>query len=255
MWQDDTHALAAGAALPAVRSGGKTWYFVTVDSAFGLSLEAQITKIVADGGGHVLGAARYPQNNSDFSAHLLQAHTSGAQVIGFCCVAGDLVNAIKQAREFRIMAKHQITAFLIYITDIHALGPQTVQGLTFASSFYWNQNEVARGFADRVMAEHQARPGRSQAQVYAATSHFLQCVARAGTRDTMAIRRAMSALPPAYFGHEARVREDGRVLFDVTRYRVRAPADIHLPWDYYEAAGTLHPGEAFLPMDPKCKFF
>jgi branched-chain amino acid transport system substrate-binding protein len=254
MWQDDTHAEAAGAAIPAVRAGGKTWYFITVDFAFGISLEQQITQIVEAGGGKVLGSSRYPQNNADFSAQLLQAQASGAQVIGLCSVAGDLVNAIKQATEFGIQRKQQLTAFLVYITDIHALGPQTVQGLTFASSFYWNQSDSSRAFAKRFFAEQKAMPTREQAMVYASITQLLKSMAKAGTRETMAVRRAMSALPAEYFGNPTRVREDGRVLFDVTRYRVKAPADVHTPWDYYEAAGTLHPDEAFLPMEANCKF-
>ena len=256
MWADDTHALAAGAATPTVKAGGRTWYFITVDFAFGISLEQQITQIVQADGGQVLGSSRYQQNNADFSAQLLAAQASGAQVIGLCSVAGDLVNAIKQASEFGIQrsGKQQLTAFLVYITDIHALGPQTVQGLTFASSFYWNQNDAARGFARRFMAEHKAAPTREQAQIYAATLHLLKSMAQAGTRDTMAVRKAMSAIPAEYHGNPARVREDGRVLFDVTRYRVKAPAQIKAPWDYYEAAGTLSANEAFLPMEAACKF-
>jgi branched-chain amino acid transport system substrate-binding protein len=254
MWQDDTHALAAGGAIPAVRAGGKNWYFITVDSDFGISLEQQITEIVEGGGGKILGATRFPQNNSDFSALLLQAQTSGAQVIGMCAVGNDLVNAIKQAAEFGLTRKQQLTAFLIYLTDVHAIGPQIVHGLALSSSFYWNQNDESRAFAKRFMERHDTAPTRQHAQVYCSTLHFLKCMAQAGSRDTMAIRRAMSAIPPMYFGNEARVREDGRVLFDVTRYRVKAPADIKASWDYYEAAGTLHPNEAFVPMEAKCKF-
>jgi branched-chain amino acid transport system substrate-binding protein len=256
MWADDTHALAAGAATPTVKAGGKTWYFITVDFAFGISLEQQITQIVQADGGKILGSSRYQQNNSDFSAQLLAAQSSGAQVIGLCSVAGDLVNAIKQASEFGIQrgGKQQLTAFLVYITDIHALGPKNVQGLTFASSFYWNQNDASRAFAKRFMATHKAAPTREQAQVYAATLHFLKAVAKAGTRDTMAVRKAMSAIPADYFGQTAQVRGDGRVLFDVTRYRVKAPDQIKEAWDYYEAAGTLPAADAFLPQDPSCKF-
>ncbi len=256
MWADDTHALAAGAAIPTVRAGGKSWYFITVDFAFGISLENQIRQIVEADGGRILGSSRYQQNNSDFSAQLLAAQASGAQVIGLCSVAGDLVNAIKQASEFGIQrgGKQQLTAFLVYITDINALGAQTVQGLTFSSSFYWNANDSARAFAKRFMAEHKAPPTREQAQVYAGTLHFLKSIAQAGTTETMAVRRAMTALPAAYHGQTAQVRGDGRVLFDVTRYRVKAPAQITIPWDYYEAAGTLPAAEAFLPIEAACSF-
>jgi len=256
MWADDTHALAEGAAAPTVEAGGKTWFFITVDFAFGTSLEREVGAIVTASGGQVLGSARYPQNNPDFSAQLLQAQSSGAQVIGLCSVAGDLVNVIKQASEFGMQrgGKQTLVGFLIYITDIHALGAETVQGLTVPSSFYWNQNDSARAFAKRFMAEHKAMPTREQAQIYSATLHFLKSMAQAGSRDPIAVNRAMRALPADYHGRPARVREDGRVLFDVTRYRVRKPAEITTPWDYYEALGTIPPDRAFLPMNPDCKF-
>jgi len=254
MWKDDTRAMAAASAIPAVRAGGKSWYFVTMDTAYGISQEQQVAGIVEAGGGKVLGSSRYPQNNADFSALLLQAQSSGAQVIGLCSVGDDFVNALKQAHEFGLTSKQQITGFLVDLTDIHALGATTAQGLTFAASFYWNQNDTSRAFAKRFFAEHKAMPTREQGQVYAATFHLLKSIAQAGTRETMAVRKASSALPASYHGNAARVREDGRVLFDVTRYRVKAPAAIHTPWDYYEAAGTLHPDEAFSPMEANCKF-
>ena len=254
MWQDDTHAMAAGSAIPAVRAGGRNWYFITLDTEFGVSLQDQITEVVRAGGGSILGSARCAAADSDYSAQILKAQTSGAQVLGLCCVRDGLVSLIKQAHEFGVTPRQQLTTFLIELTDIHALGAKTAQGLAFSSSFYWNQNDSSRGFANRFFAAHKAMPTREQAQVYAATTHFLKSMARAGSRDTQAVRRAMSALPPEYFGHAARVREDGRVLFDVTRYRVRAPAEIRTPWDYYEAAGTLHAEDAFLPMEGRCKF-
>ena len=256
LWADDTHALAEGAATPTVAAGGKSWYFITVDFAFGTSLEREVSSIVTAAGGQVLGSSHYPPNNSDFSSQLLAAQSSGAQVIGLCSVAGDLVNVIKQASEFGIQrgGSQTLVAFLIYITDIHALGAETVQGLTVPSSFYWNQNDQSRAFAKRFMARHDAAPTREQAQIYAASLHFLKSMAQAGTRDAVAVNRAMRALPADYHGRKATIREDGRVLFDVTRYRVRKPAEIKTPWDYYEAVDTITPDKAFLPMNPDCTF-
>jgi branched-chain amino acid transport system substrate-binding protein len=254
LWSDDTHALAAGSAEPTVAQGGKTWFFITVDFVFGTSLERETSAIVAAAGGKVLGSVRYQQNKSDFSGELLQAQSSGAQVVGLCSVAGDLVNVIKQAAEFGLGrgGTQTLAAFLVYITDIHALGLPAAQGLTFASSFYWDQNDEARAFAKRFMAEHKAPPTREQAQVYTASRHFLKAMAQAGTRDAIAVNKAMRALPVDYFGRPASVRQDGRVLFDVTRYRVKTPAQSKGPWDLYEAAGTLAASEAFLPLTAGC---
>ena len=255
LWSDDTHALAAGAATPTVRAGGKTWFFITVDFVFGTSLERETTAIVEADGGRVLGSVRYQQNKSDFSGELLQAQASGAQVVGLCSVAGDLVNVIKQASEFGLGrgSKQSLTAFLVYITDIHALSLPVAQGLTFASSFYWDQNDEARAFAKRFMAEHKAPPTREQAQVYTASLHFLKSMAAAGSRDAIAVNKAMRSLPVGYFGRPASVRADGRVLFDVTRYRVKTPDESKGQWDLYAAAGTLPASEAFLPLNRDCK--
>jgi branched-chain amino acid transport system substrate-binding protein len=256
MWADDTHALATGAATPTVRAGGKSWFFITVDFAFGTSLEREVGAIVAADGGQVLGSVRYPQNNADFSSMLLQAQASGAQAIGLCSVAGDLVNVIKQAGEFGLQqsGKQSLVAFLVYVTDIHALGLKTAQGLTFSSSFYWDQNDEARSFAKRFMAEHKAAPTREQAQVYAATRHFLTSMAASGSRDPLVVNKAMRDRAPFYFGRSAKIREDGRVLFDITRWKVKAPQDSTSEWDLYQNAGTVTAEEAFLPMNAACKF-
>lgn len=257
LWADDTHALATGSATPTVQAGGKSWYFITVDFAFGTSLEKEVTGIVEAAGGKVLGSSRYPQNNADFSSQLLQAQSSGAQAVGLCSVGGDLVNVIKQANEFGLTrgGKQTLVGFLVYITDIHALGLDVAKGLVFSSSFYWDKDDASRAFAKRFMAEHKTPPTREQAQIYASTLHFLKAMAAAGSRDAVAVGRAMRSLPAAYFGQQARIREDGRVLFETTRYRVKAPQESRHPWDYYEAAGTIPAADAFLPMTAACKLY
>jgi branched-chain amino acid transport system substrate-binding protein len=255
LWSDDTHALAAGAATPTVRAGGKTWFFITVDFVFGTSLERETTAIVEAAGGKILGSVRYQQNKSDFSSELLQAQASGAQVVGLCSVGGDLVNVIKQAGEFGLGhgGTQSLVGFLVDVTDIHALGLPTAQNLTFSSSFYWDQNDAARAFTKRFMAEHHAPPSREQALAYIASLHFLTSMAKAGSRDALAVNRAMRSLPFDYFGRPASVREDGRVLHDVTRYRAKTPAQSKGEWDLFEAAGVLPADEAFLPNNPACK--
>jgi branched-chain amino acid transport system substrate-binding protein len=145
-----------------------------------------------------------------------------------------------------------LAGYLVYITDIHALGLEVAQGLSFPASFYWDQNEASRAFAKRFMAERKAMPTKNQAVNYTATLHFLKAMAQAGTDDPIAVNKAMRAMPVAYFGRPATLRQDGRLLCDVTLYRVKRPQDSQRPWDYYTDVGTLPASEAFLPMNPAC---
>lgn len=254
-WADDTHALAAGTAAQIVKSGGKTWFFITVDYAFGAALERDATDVIAANGGRVLGSVRYPIGNSDFSSMVLQAQSSGAQVIGLASVGNDLVNLVKQAGEFGIQkgGGQTLAGFLIYITEVHALGLQVAQGFTFASGFYWDQSEAARAWAKRFAATQKAMPTRVQAAVYTASLHFLRGMQQAGTRDAVAVNKAMRALPVDYLGRPASIRADGRVLYDLTVYRVKRSQESRAPWDYYDAVATIPAAEAFLPMNPACQ--
>jgi branched-chain amino acid transport system substrate-binding protein len=146
----------------------------------------------------------------------------------------------------------QLAGYLIYITDIHALGLDVAQGLSFPASFYWDQNDDSRAFSQRFMMERKAAPTKNQAVNYASSLHFLKAMAQAGTDDPIAVNKAMRAMPVSYFGRPATLRADGRLLYDVTLYRVKRPDESHGPWDYYTAVGTLPAVEAFLPMNPAC---
>jgi branched-chain amino acid transport system substrate-binding protein len=254
-WADDTHAMTTGTAKQVVANGGKTWFFITVDFSFGKLLQEAATGIITANGGKVLGSATFPIGNIDFSSQLVRAQASGAQVIGLAAVGNDQVNAIKQSMEFGLTkgGKQTMAGFLLYITDIHALGLAATQGFVLSSSFYWDQNEPARAFGRRFRGSRKAMPTRSQACDYAATLHFLKAMAQAGTRDPVAVNKAMRALPADYFGHAASIRADGRVLYDVTLYRVKTPAESKRDWDFYAPIATLTAAEAFLPMNPACE--
>jgi branched-chain amino acid transport system substrate-binding protein len=253
-WADDVHAMTTMTAKQVVKDGGDTWFFLTVDFTFGKALQAAATSVIDANGGKVLGAAYFPIGNSDFASQLLRAQSSGAKVIGLAAVGDDQVGAIKQAAEFGLTKGNgkTLAGFLVYITDIHALGLQAAQGLALTSGFYWDQTDASRAFAKRFFAEHKTMPTRNQASVYLATGHFLKAVTQAGTRDAVAVGKAMRALPVDYFGRPASVRADGRVMYDVTLYRVKSPAESKAPWDYYTPIGTLPADEAFLPMSPAC---
>jgi branched-chain amino acid transport system substrate-binding protein len=251
-WADDTHALSAGAAAQIVKAGGKTWYFITVDYAFGTALERDAVQVITAKGGQVLGSIRYPIGNADYSSMLLQAHDSNSQVIGLASVGNDLVNLVKQAGEFGVSGRQTLVGFLIYITEVHALGLDAAQGFTFASGFYWDQNDVSRAWSKRFSWTQKAVPTRVQAAVYTASLHFLKGVQKAGTRDAVAVNKAMREIPVDYLGRPASIRADGRVLYDLTVYRVKRPGESRAPWDYYDAIANIPANEAFLPMNPVC---
>lgn len=254
-WADDNNALAGGTAKAIMASGGgKSWYFIAVDIAFGAALQNDATKVIEAGGGKVLGSSRYPVGNADFASLLLKAQASQAGTIGLASVGADLVTAIKQAHEFGLGTPPgpALVGFLIYINDIHALGLNTVQGLNVTSSFYWDQTDAARTFSQRFFDKQKKMPSREQAQVYAATLHYLRGIDKAGTDDAAAVGKAMRDLPVDYFGKPATLRADGRLITDLTLYRVKSPAQSRKPWDYYEPVRTITAAEAFLPMVESC---
>ena len=252
-WADDTHAMASASGALLTRAGGTKWFFITVDFSFGHRLQAEATQVIGANGGTVVGTAPFPLGNADFSSQIIAAQGSGANIIGLVSVGNDQVNLIKQAAEFGLARNGaQLAAFLVYITDIHALGLAAASGLTFAASYYWDQNDAARAFAHRFAAAQQAMPTKNQASVYAATRHFLKAMAASGTRDADTVNRAMRASPVAFFGRPATLREDGRLLYDLPLWRVKSPADSHGPWDDYTQIGTLPAAEAFLPMAAAC---
>ena len=243
-WADDTHAMAAASGQVLTGLGGKSWFFITVDFSFGLGLQAAATEIVEAAGGKVVGTAKFPIGNTDFSSQILQAQTSGAQVIGLAAVGGDQVNLIKQASEFGLTTSgaQTMAGFLVYIPDIAALGLPVAQGLSFGANFYWDTNDGTRAFAKRFLAERRIVPNKNQAAVYAATLHFLKAMAKADTRDAVAINRAMRATPVDWFGEPVTLRSDGRLMTSVTTYRVKAPADSKGPFDFYTPIGRLGAG-------------
>jgi branched-chain amino acid transport system substrate-binding protein len=253
-WADDTRAMTIGITETENARGDKSWFFITVDMQFGHDLQEGAAGRVTANGGKVLGSAPFPIGTTDFASQLLQAQSSGADVIGLAAVGGDLVNLIKQAHEFGIgrNATPVLATFLVYINDIHALGLPVAQGLEFVASFYWDQNDTSRAFARRFMAVQNAMPSKDQALVYVAVRHFLGAVERAGTREAVAVGKAMRLMKVDYLGRPALLREDGRLVYPVPVWRVKSPAESQGPWDYYTRIGTIPSGQAFLPMNPAC---
>jgi branched-chain amino acid transport system substrate-binding protein len=251
-WTYDTYALANGTGRALVAEGLDTWFFITADYEFGHSLEENTTAVVEAAGGQVLGSVRHPFPGQDFSSFLLQAQSSGAEVIGLANAGGDTVNSIKQANEFGIVQGGQTLAgLLIFITDVHALGLETAQGLVLTEAFYWDLNEDTRAWSERFGERHGgAMPTMVHAGVYSGVLHYLKAVEATGAKETEALMSWMKGNPTSdpLFG-EGEVRQDGRKLHDMYLFRVKAPDASQAPWDYYELVRTIPAAEAWRPLE------
>lgn len=247
-WTDDTYALAAGTARTLTRAGDKTWFFLTADYAFGLAMQRDATAAIEAEGGRVVGAARHPLASPDMSSFVNQAIASQAQIVGLANVGADTINAIKEAAAFGLVQNGQkLAGLLVFINDVHAMELETAQGLLVTSGFYWNRNDASRRFADRFRAQLGRPPSKAQAAVYAATLHWLRAVARSGSVSGEATTRAMKSTPADYFGQQATIAANGRVLYDLAIYRVKRPAESKGPWDAYTELAPLPRDQAFRP--------
>jgi branched-chain amino acid transport system substrate-binding protein len=249
-WVYDTYSLSKGAVNAVLKQGGKSWYFITADYAFGHSLEANATAFVKAGGGTVLGSAHHPVGTQDFSSFVLQAQGSGAQVIGIANAGADTINALKQASEFGLTQGGQrLVGLLVQDTEVHALGLKTAQGLQFVEAFYWDQNDETRAFAKRFWAKHGAPPTMVQAGTYSAALHYLKAVAAAGTDEAKAVMAKMKAMPiNDFMTKNGRIREDGRVIRDMYLMQAKKPSESTGEWDLLKVVATIPGDEAFRPL-------
>ena len=251
-WTYDTWALANGTGKAIVQTGGKTWFFVTADYAFGHALERDTAAVVEANGGKVLGTVRHPFPGTDFSSFLLQAQASKAQVIAFANAGGDTINSIKQAAEFGVVNEGtSLAGLLVFVNDVHALGLRTAQGLIFTESFYWDRNEASRAFAKRFAPQSKGNmPSMVQAGVYGAVTHYLKAVAALqDDTDGKAIVAKMKETPTddPLFG-KGTIRADGRKIHDMFLLEVKRPAESKGPWDYMKIRATIPAAEAFRPL-------
>jgi len=248
-WAYDAYSNAAGLAKALVAQGDKSWYFLTVDYALGISLQAEATKAITALGGTVVGSVRHPLNNSDFSSFLLQAQASKAKVIAFANAGTDTINSVKQAGEFGLTKDHVIVAPLVYISDIHSMGLQMAQGLTYIEGFYWDLNDDTRAWSKRFFERRKAMPTMTHAGVYSAVSHYLKAVKAAGTADTQAVLAKMHETPVNdFFSRGGIIRKDGRMVHDMLLVQVKKPEESKYPWDYYKILATVPGDQAFRPL-------
>ena len=251
-WTYDTWALGNGTAKAMVKTGGDTWFFLTADYAFGHALERDAAAVVEANGGKVVGRVRHPFPGTDFSSFLLQAQASKAKVIGLANAGGDTINSIKQAAEFGIVKGGQsLAGLLMFISDVHALGLQTAQGLVLTEAWYWDANAANRDFAKKFQAQFPGKfPTMVQAGVYSAVTHYLKTVsALKNDTDGKAIVAKMKATPTddKLFG-KGTIRVDGRHIHDMYLFEVKKPQESKYAGDYYKLRATIPAAEAFRPL-------
>jgi branched-chain amino acid transport system substrate-binding protein len=249
-WVYDTYGQSKTIINALTKQGADTFYFLTVDYAFGLALEQAGTEFVKAAGGKVLGAARHPLNSADFSSYLLQAQASKAKVIVMANGGADITNAIKQAHEFGLdRGGQRMGAPLIQYPEVKALGLKVAQGLLMASPFYWDMNPDARAFSDRFQKERGMPPTMIQAGTYGATLHYLKAVKAAGTDEAKAVMAKMRELPiNDFMTKNGRIREDGRVIRDMYLMQAKTPEESKGEWDLAKIVATIPGDQAFRPL-------
>jgi branched-chain amino acid transport system substrate-binding protein len=248
-WLYDSYALTTSLAKSTVAEGRDTWFFITVDYAFGHSLEADATAAVQAAGGKVLGSVRHPLNTSDFSSYLLQAQASGAKVVALANGGGDMINALKQANEFGLNKKQSIVSLLVFISDIHSMSLQVAQGLKFVTAFYWDRNDETRAWSKRFFEKQGRMPTMPQAAVYSAVRHYIAAIAAAGTDEAKPVMAKMRELPVNdFYVKNGQVRADGRLVHDMYFAQVKTPSESKGPWDYYNILSVIPGDQAFRPL-------
>jgi branched-chain amino acid transport system substrate-binding protein len=249
-WAYDTYALAHATGDAVVRQGGKTWFFITADYAFGHALERDAARAVTAAGGTVVGSVRSPLNTADFASFLVQAQASKAQVVALATSGTDTVTAIKQFAEFGMRKNGQALAGLLTgVNEIRSVGLEATQGMMLTEAFYWDLSDATRAFSKTFFARVERMPSQYQAGVYSVVLHYLKAMQAAGTQDGAKVVAAMRALPVNdFFATNGRLREDGRMVHDMYLFRVKSPTASKGPWDVYDLVATIPGDQAFRPM-------
>ena len=250
----DTVALARGTGSAMVKQGGKNWYFLTADYAFGHSLEKDTTEVVTRSGGKVIGSVRHPFPGTDFSSFLVQASSSGAQVLGLANAGGDFINSVKAANEFGVSKKMKMAGLLVFINDIHSLGLNATAGMYLTDGWYWDMNEQTRAWSKRYFAKMKKEPSMLQAGDYSAASQYLAAVKAAGTDDSdKVMAKLKSTTIKDVFTSHGVIRPDGRMVHDMYLMEVKKQSDSKYPWDYYKIAATIPGDQAYMSKaETKC---
>ena len=250
----DTTALGNGTAGAIVKQGGKSWFFITADYAFGTQLQEAAARVVLANGGKVLGAVRAPLGTTDYSSFLLQAQASGAQVLGLANAGTDFSNSLKGANEFGLTKTMTPAALLAFISDIHSLTLQTAQGLYLTTAWYWDLNEETRAFAKRYFAKMHKEPSMNQAAYYSATMQYLGAVKAVGSTDPdLVMAHLKKTKINDMFTKNGYIRADGLMVHTMYVMQVKTPAESKYPWDYYKVIKVMSGEEADGSQpDPAC---
>lgn len=250
----DTIALARGTGSTIVKQGGKSWYFLTADYAFGQSLQSDTANVITPNGGTVLGASKHPLAASDFSSFLLQAQASKAQILGLANAGGDTINAIKAANEFGITKTMKLAGLLMFINDVHSLGLKLTHGMYLTDGWYWDQNAETRAWSKRYFAKMKKEPSMLQAADYSATSNYLAAVKAVGSDDADKIMAHMKKTPiNDMFAKGGVIRPDGRMVHDMYLMQVKEQSESKYPWDYYKVVATIPGAQAYATKaESKC---
>ena len=251
-WTYDTWANGHALARGVLATGGKSWFFITADYAFGYDLEKQASDEVSTSGGKILGGVRHPLGVNDLASFILQAQASNADVVALANAGGDTVNTIKQAAEFKIAPKQKIVSLIFDLQSVPAIGLQAAQGLTALNAWYWDMNDQSRAWSKRYQERHPKKmmPNHMQAGVYAGVLHYLKAVEKVGSpADGRAVVAAMKAMPTddPLFG-KGTIREDGRKIHPMYLLQVKTPAESKSEWDVFKIAGTIPADKAFRPL-------
>jgi branched-chain amino acid transport system substrate-binding protein len=242
----DTTALANGTAKTIVEQGGKSWFFLTADYAFGKQLEAGATAVVKAGGGSVVGGVRVPLATSDFSSYLLQAQGSGAQVLALANAGTDTSNSMKAAAEFGLTKTMKPAALLVFLTDVHAMGLEIAQGLVLTTAWYWNLDDRTRAFANRFYEKTKKMPTFPQAAIHSATLTYLNAVKAAGSTDGDKVMEELHKMKVNdAFVQNGVIRPDGLLEHEMYIMQVKTPAESKGEWDYYKLVRAMSGEEAF----------
>src|SRR5271163_1067005 len=249
----NTTSLANGTASTVAKTGGKTWFFLTADYTFGAQLQAAASKVVEDNGGKSLGAVRVPLSTSDFSSFLLQAQSSGAQVLGLANAGDDFINSLKSANEFGITKTMKPAGLLVFVNNIHGVGLEIAQGLYLTTAWYWDLNADTRAFGKRYFDKMSKEPSMIQAGDYSSTLTYLKAVAAAGTTDADQVMATLKKTKiNDMFAKGGYVRRDGVMIHDVYVMQVKSPQESKYPWDYYKVVKVMSGEEAFGPITGLC---
>ncbi|CAG9267675.1 Amino acid/amide ABC transporter substrate-binding protein, HAAT family [Paraburkholderia unamae] len=247
-WMWDTYSQTA-AAIKGLAKPKQSWYFVTVDYAYGKVASSEARKQLDAIGAHVVGESKHPLNSIDMSSQIIAAQQSSADVVGFINSGADAANAVKTASEFKLGAKKELAAFFPTVYEIKGIGLEQAQGLQFPESFYWDFDDGTRRFSKRFMEIYKkGPPSLTHAGVYSSVYHYLKSVAAAKSTDPAAVMREMHKLPiNDDVVRNATLRADGRMIHDYYYVKVKSPKESRSPWDLYTIQKVLPGDQVFLP--------